>query len=248
MTTENGLPGNDVKAILEARDGSLWFGTYDGLAVLSPDFSRLSEQSRLKAESKTFTENEGLAGNHIRTIHEDASGTLWIGTYDGGLSRFAGGKLTNYTTENGLFSNGVFQILEDAAGNFWMSSNQGIYRVSRQQLNDFADGKRQTITSTVFGKSDGILSTEANGGRKPAGIKAHDGRLWFPTQDGAAIIDPEAVGFNLQPPPVVIESVKIDNIEQSAAYDNLRLFYFSNRKQGTEFLLSISLPPFSQLS
>ncbi len=150
MTTENGLPGNDVKAILEARDGSLWFGTYDGLAVLSPGFSRLSEQSRLKAESKTFTENEGLAGNHIRTIHEDASGTLWIGTYDGGLSCFAGGKFTNYTTENGLFSNGVFQILEDAAGNFWMSSNQGIYRVSRQQLNDFADGKRQTITSTVL--------------------------------------------------------------------------------------------------
>lgn len=199
LTTENGLPGNDVKAILETRDGTLWFGTYDGLAELKD------------GKFVSFSEKEGLAGNHVRAIYEDGDGTLWIGTYDSGLSRFKNGKFTNYTTENGLYSNGVFQILEDGRGNFWMSSNQGIYRVSREQLNDFADGKRQTITSTVFGKSDGMLNTEANGGRQPAGIKTRDGKLWFPTQDGAAIIDPEAVAFNPQPPPVVIESVKIDN-------------------------------------
>ncbi len=203
LTTENGLPGNDVKAILETRDGTLWFGTYDGLAELKD------------GKFVSFSENEGLAGNHVRAIYEDDDGTLWIGTYDSGLSRFKNGKFTNYTIENGLYSNGVFQILEDGRGNFWMSSNQGIYRVSRGQLNDFADGKRQTITSTVFGKSDGMLNTEANGGRQPAGIKARDGKLWFPTQDGAAIIDPEAVAFNPLPPPVVIESVKIDDIEQS---------------------------------
>ncbi|MCY7347697.1 MAG: hypothetical protein LH614_15950, partial [Pyrinomonadaceae bacterium] len=204
LRTENGLPGNDVKAILEAQDGTLWFGTYDGLAELKD------------GKFTAFTENEGMVGNYVRTIYEDDAGTLWIGTYDDGLSRFKDGKFTNYTTENGLFSNGVFQILEDASGNFWMSSNQGIYRVSRQQLDDFADGKITAITSTVFGKSDGMLNTECNGGRQPAGIKAKDGKLWFPTQDGAAIIDPEAVTFNPQPPPVVIESIKIDNIEQSA--------------------------------
>ncbi|MDQ3686893.1 MAG: histidine kinase, partial [Acidobacteriota bacterium] len=66
--------------------------------------------------------------------------------------------------------------------------------------------------STAFGKSDGMRNTEANGGRQPAGIRARDGKLWFPTQDGVAIFDPEAVGFNPLPPPVVIESVKIDNI------------------------------------
>jgi signal transduction histidine kinase len=38
-----------------------------------------------------------------------------------------------------------------------------------------------------------------------------DGRLWFPTQDGVAVIDPENIKTNSQPPPVVIETVKIDN-------------------------------------
>ena len=55
-----------------------------------------------------------------------------------------------------------------------------------------------------------MLNNECNGGRQPAGIKTRDGKLWFPTQDGVAIIDPEAVPFNPQPPPVVIESASLD--------------------------------------
>ncbi len=204
FTTADGLPGNDVKIIHEARDGSLWIGTYGGLAHFKSD---------APTQMTIYSEGQGLTGNRIRAIYEDADDNLWIGTYESGLSRIStNGKITNYTTADGLFSNGVFAILEDARGNFWMSSNQGIHRVNREQLNAFADGKTSTVTSTVFGKSDGMLNTECNGGRQPAGIKTMNGKLWFPTQDGVAIIDPEAVPFNPNPPPVVIESVKIDNI------------------------------------
>jgi signal transduction histidine kinase len=56
-----------------------------------------------------------------------------------------------------------------------------------------------------------MLNAEANGGRSPSGIETRDGRLWFPTQDGVAVIDPREIKINLQPPPVVIESFKIDN-------------------------------------
>ncbi len=95
-----------------------------------------------------------------------------------------------------MFSDGVFQILPDDRGNFWMSSNQGIYRVSRSELEEFAAGRRKTITSTAYDKSDGMLSTEANGGGQPAGMQMRDGRLWFPTQNGVAIVDPAAVKIN----------------------------------------------------
>jgi len=152
-----------------------------------------------------------LAGNFVRSICEDETGAIWFGTYDSGLSLYRNGVFTNFNVNNGLFSSGVFAILPDARGNFWMSSNQGIYRASRQQLIDFADGKVSAIVSTAYGKSDGMLSTECNGGRQPAGIRASDGRLWFPTQDGVAIVDPEAVSFNPFPPPVVIENVTIED-------------------------------------
>jgi ligand-binding sensor domain-containing protein/signal transduction histidine kinase len=202
-TTRDGLPGDDVKAICETRDGQLWFGTYGGLALL--------EKGTDGVTFKTFTEAQGLTSNQVRSLYEDEQGTLWAGTYDGGLSRFRDGKFTNYRTANGLYSNGVFAILEDGRGYFWMSSNQGIYRVSRAELEDFAAGKLNHITSTFFGKSDGLLNAECNGGRQPAGLKTRDGKLWFPTQDGVAIIDPEAIPFNPQPPPVVIESATLSN-------------------------------------
>lgn len=236
FTIADGLPSNDVRIVHEARDGSLWIGCFGGIAVLSPAFGRQTsgnQENRPKAGFKTFTEQDGLAGNFVRAIYEDTGGAFWIGTYDSGLSRFKDGKFTNYTTADGLFSDGVFQILEDDRDNFWMSSNQGIYRVGKRQLNDFADGKISAITSIAYGKSDGMLNIECNGGRSPAGIKTADGKFWFPTQDGVAIINPEAVPFNPLAPPVVIESAFLegkkveltDGLEIQPDQDNLEIKY-----------------------
>ena len=52
----------------------------------------------------------------------------------------------------------------------------------------------------------------------PAGIKAADGKLWFPTQDGVAVIDPENLVSSPLPPPVSIESCLIDRVP--AGIDN----------------------------
>ena len=190
---------DDVKIIHESVDGTLWIGTYGGL-------------SRFKDNVFTsFTANDGLASNQVRSIYEDAENVLWIGSYDGGLTRLKDGKFTRYTSNDGLFNDGVFQILEDERGNLWMSSNRGIYRVAKQQLNDFAEGKISRVESIALGKADGLLETECNGGQQPAGTKTRDGKLWFPTQHGVAVIDPKEIKSNPFAPPVIIESIKIDN-------------------------------------
>ena len=200
LTAQQGLPGDNIKSIQETRDGSLWVGTYSGLVRFR------------NGEIKTYTAADGLAGNRVRSIYEDADGVLWIGTYDDGLSRFSGGRFFNYKIEHGLYNNGVFQILEDARGNFWISCNRGIYRVAKQELNDFAAGKIKGVNSVAYGKQDGMLNIECNGGRYPAGVKAADGKLWFPTQEGVVVIDPTATPMNPLPPPVAIESVLIEHL------------------------------------
>ena len=101
-------------------------------------------------------------------------------------------------------------MLEDKRGNFWMSSNRGLHRVSKQELNDFADGRIPKLNSVSYDEKDGMLNAECNGGRLPAAIKAKDGKFWFPTMGGVVIIDPEAEAVNPQPPPVVIETVLVD--------------------------------------
>ena len=146
----------------------------------------------------------------MRTIKEEADGTLWFGMYDTGIYRLKDGKFTHFTTNDGLFDNGAFQILEDNHDNFWISGNLGIYRVKRTELNDFAEGRTNKVVSVPYNKRDGMLNAECNGGARPAGTRASDGRLWFPTQTGVVVINPESVPVDTTPPPVVIESIVID--------------------------------------
>jgi len=202
LTTKDGLATNDVRVIIGGRAGNVWIGGYGGLTNLD------------HGQFKHWTEADGLASNSIRSLYEDRDGVLWIGTYDGGLGRFADGRFTRCTVREGLFGNGVFQILEDRRGYLWMSCNRGIYRVSKSELNELAIGKRAAVFSAVYGKSEGMRNAECNGGLWPAGIRARDGKLWFPTQDGAAVVDPEAVTPNPVPPPVVIESISLDHEPQ----------------------------------
>jgi signal transduction histidine kinase/streptogramin lyase len=198
FTIKDGLAGDDTKVIIGDSAGGLWLGSYGGLTHF--------KGGRFTA----WTEADGLPGNTVRALRQDSDGALWIGTYDSGLGRFKDGRFTRYTTKEGLFDNGVFQILEDDFGWVWMSCNRGIYRVRKQELNDFAEGKISTVTSVAFGKSDGMDNVECNGGRWPAGIKARDGKLWFPTMGGVVMIDPATITTNAQPPPVVLEGLKID--------------------------------------
>ena len=197
-TTKEGLPLDDVRVIHEDRQGTLWIGT-------SGSLTRFEDGKFI-----SYPMPESATRSHIRCIYEDADGTFWIGTYDDGLSRFREGRFVNYRVDHGLFDNGVFHISEDRHGHFWISCNRGIYRVSRQELNEFAEGKISTINSVAYGKRDGMRNIECNGGREPAGIVTRDGKFWFPTQEGIAIVDPEALHVNPEPPPVLIESITLE--------------------------------------
>jgi signal transduction histidine kinase/ligand-binding sensor domain-containing protein len=199
FTEKDGLAGTDVKVVIGDGAGGMWIGSYGGLTHYRD------------GKFTKWTEGEGLQALTVRSLYLDGEGVLWIGSYDSGLARFKDGKFTHFTTKNGLFNDGAFQILEDDNRNFWLSSNRGIYRVRKDELNEFADGKIGSIASVAYGKSDGMLNAECNGGRSPGGIKTGDGRLWFPTQDGVAVVDPSRIKPNPNPPPVVIEDFKIDN-------------------------------------
>jgi signal transduction histidine kinase/ligand-binding sensor domain-containing protein len=196
-TSRDGLAADEVVDVLEDRRGDLWVATTGGVSRLGG------------GRVESFTARDGLASNHVRTLHETEDGAVWVGTYDGGLSRIKDGRVATVRAADGLFNNGVFRILGDDRGNFWISSNRGIYRVARRQLEDFMEGRASSVISVPYGKEDGLISTECNGGRQPAGVRARDGRLWFPTQAGVAVIDPREVTHNPLAPPVLVEEVLV---------------------------------------
>ncbi len=68
---------------------------------------------------------DGLPGNHVFMLHQDADGVMWIGT-NNGLARRDGDKFVVTTTEHGLFSNHVFSMVTGAGGDQWIGSFGGV--------------------------------------------------------------------------------------------------------------------------
>ena len=116
-------------------------------------------------------------------------------------------KVHAITTRDGLYDEIAFSVLEDDQGYLWMSCNRGVYRASKQELNDFADGKVKAIHCTPYGVTDGMASPECDGGFQPSAWKTRDGRLWFPTVKGVAVVDPKHLAPIPRPPTSLVEQV-----------------------------------------
>lgn len=197
-----GLTCGSVFTIHDDRKDRLWVGCSGEGLFMRPRGGAL----------RRITSADGLAGDIVNVIREDldAEDTLWIGTYGGGVGRWRDGRLATISTAHGLFDDAVFQILDDRAGNLWISCNRGVYRVAKADLHAVADGQAARVTVTALDETDGMRSRECNGANMPAGARTADGRLWFPTVAGLAMLDPARVVTPPAPPAPLVESVLRD--------------------------------------
>lgn len=199
-TTHNGLPNNYIRAIYEDHKGNIWIGTSGG------GFSVLHN-----GKFSNYDVSDGLSNNIVISFYEDKDGTMWIGTHGGGLSRFKNEHFSNFTIKDGLLDDIIFSIFEDQNGYLWMSSNKGIFKVNRNELNDMAQGNISHVHSIVYGKADGMISTECNGANQPAGWQDKEGRLWYPTVSGVSMINPNKLRINTTPPIIHIKKAVADD-------------------------------------
>jgi signal transduction histidine kinase/ligand-binding sensor domain-containing protein len=189
----------DVRTIVEDGQGTVWFG------MLGEGLARLRN-----GEVQHFGRADGLSSDFVQCLHLDAEGALWIGTFGGGLNRMKNGEFAAITARQGLLNNIIGCIADDGSGSYWLSSHAGIIRAAKEELNLCADGKTNLVHAVAYGRSDGLPTLECSTGFQPAGCKTPDGRLWFPTGKGLVAVDPSAIHVNRDPPPVVIEEVRVD--------------------------------------
>ncbi|MEO6325582.1 MAG: two-component regulator propeller domain-containing protein, partial [Thermoanaerobaculia bacterium] len=205
FTTKQGLSNDKVLTVRKSRSGIVWVGTAGG------------GLNRLEGGKFTdFPGRQALEKQFVYAVHEDADGVLWIGTGGGGLGRIGPSGYSAMTVRDGLFDDVVFGIVEDDGGDLWFTCNKGISRVKRAQLNAFAERKAASISSIAYGVADGMKSRECNSGGQP-GWKSRDGRLWFPTVRGFAVIDPARIETNTNVPPVLLESVLSSGVEAASS-------------------------------
>ncbi len=221
-----------VVVLCASRDGSLWAGTYGkGLWHLENGKARL------------YTTADGLSSDQIRSLEEDRDGTLWVGTFDGGLNRFAGGRFRSFTARQGLLSDNISHVMDDGRGSLWLSTTRGICRLRKMQLRELEANRISVLTPVNYGVEDGLRSAQCSPGYPTSGggARSADGRLWFPTSFGLAVLDPkEPVSA---PPQPEVHLVDVSSLGESLDFSKPgRLAPGSGRLQFHYTAIHLSAP------
>ncbi len=192
----NGLRATVITALGSDQQLTLWAGS-SGEGLFS-----YSERAR----SWRRVPGDGLAGETVYSIAGKAHG-LWLGT-NAGLALLSGGELFHFNNGPEPLKRAILQIIEDSHGWLWMSTPAGILRVERAALEATASAGGRGLHCRVFAEMSGMLSTACTGGFQPAGLLDDEtGQLWFPTQNGLAMIDPRRVASVPPPIPRLVSAV-----------------------------------------
>jgi signal transduction histidine kinase len=190
----DGLPAGQLRSMGEDPTGHLWVSAIGGLVRL--------EDGRFVAAHRD------LGG--VRSMLTTRDGNFWLTTVSQGLLRLTPSGLQRFDARAGLDPDRLAQLLEDEAGDLWIGAHNKIVRVSRASLDAVSEGRRSTVETLAFEGTDRRAGVIAERVRQPSAWRAHDGRLWFITDQGPVFIDPRGVRRNELPPVVEVESAALD--------------------------------------
>ncbi len=131
-----GLPKTLITAIIEDKSGNLWFAATTGMSRFNP---ALKDNDTTASKRVTnFGTAQGLSNDAVASITEDKTGSLWIGTNGGGLSKYDGSSLTGFTHYQGLTMGKVWSIIEDKKGDLWFGSSGGLCKYDRKSFTNYS--------------------------------------------------------------------------------------------------------------
>ena len=125
----NGLPSSLVYTAVQAPDGTMWFGTKNGIARF--------DGVEFKTYRHIADDPSSLYGNGISVLLVDPHGSLWAAGLDAGLNRLdpASGSFRHYGHDparpDSLVNDKVWALAQTADGSLWVGTHHGLLRNSR---------------------------------------------------------------------------------------------------------------------
>jgi ligand-binding sensor domain-containing protein/signal transduction histidine kinase len=258
-------PGNAVSTILFDGEGGLWVGTYTGVFHFpsgepDPELRFHMLESRLttcmlkdrdgsvlvgtstglfRIRNDDAAPVSGFSNPHIISLFTDSKGYIWAGTKAGGLSSVQGSRAISIPLTSGLPASLINTAIEDDDGHLWLGTSQGIVRLSVAEMRAVVDGKQQQMSSVIFGKADGMRSSQVGGASTPGSARTPDGTLWFATSKGfvhttnvaenAGSSTPIATisGWNLSNDPSDSDQATGDRVDLEAGQPDVLIFFNS---------------------
>ena len=204
-----------VRALHRDSDGTLWL-CCAGLGVM-----RIERSGR----KTLFDRDAGLLG-FPRAVVRDSRGNVWVGTTAG----LYGIASDGHVFSTGVCDGSVVQIVDDAENRLWLGTTVGLLCVHGEDLTRMAQagGEQNAGAARMLqlGVAEGLAGERCMGGvSQDAGQGAR--HLWFPVENGLAVIDPKRIGFSKDPPAVVVERVYVNgrNVFDNSGHTDSRVVF-----------------------
>lgn len=156
-----------IRDLEEDIKGNIWIASTNGLVIFNPDEG--VDRFHFKRYTKIPGDENSLGNNDVQCIRRDKNGTMWLGTFGGGLQKAITSYNLNdkvnfkvYTTHNGLPNDIILSIVNDSQGRLWLATENGLSEfnpVTQVFKNyDSDDG----LPETPFSESAAIKSASGN--------------------------------------------------------------------------------------
>jgi signal transduction histidine kinase/ligand-binding sensor domain-containing protein/CheY-like chemotaxis protein/HPt (histidine-containing phosphotransfer) domain-containing protein len=181
LSVDDGLAQESVLAIVQDRDGFMWFGTQSGLSRY--------DGYRFTSYRNVVGDPQSLVNNWVRVLYVDRKGRLWIGT-DGGLALYhpESASFSSYVPDEpakrGNGNRHIRDIVDDGKEGLWLATSDGL------QHFDIATGRFATWHH-VPGVADSLASDNISSLALERG-----GRLWIGSSAGLDSLEPDLMRFN----------------------------------------------------
>ncbi len=196
------LSNNIIRQIIQDSRGNIWVGTGNGLNKISVDQVN-KEAIQFEVFKNELGNERSLSHNYILDMIESHTGTIWVGTFGGGLNKFIPSSndtpshFERYTETNGLANNTIKSILEDGQGNLWLSTNKGLIEFNPEKE-----------TAFNYNLKDGLQANEFS---EAAAFYRKNGEMIFGGSNGFNIFHPEKIEINTNEPDVHFTGLSIFN-------------------------------------
>lgn len=184
------------------QDGQLWMGGRRGLY-------------RVDLANKISYPIPGFKETHVRHICFDGP-LVWIASYNKGFFLISNGRTTAFPPDRNHYLTTTHCIVPDTQGFLWITTNSGLFRVSKQDLRQYAVGKRDGVFYYRYSKNWGFNTNEFNGGCEPCGVYLNNRDIFLPSMDGIVRFNPSAIKTAMPVNEIFIDEVQVDRMHLKA--------------------------------
>lgn len=152
---------------LSGREANESFVPVDGHRLWIAGTNGLLEYDLEKKEARRFPE---FRNTHVRTIHICTDGNILVGTYGQGYSYYYHNRFFRMPLDRNEFLITAHCFLEDSHGFIWIPCNKGLFKVPKADMDAWCEGSNNELYYYYYGRQDGLLTNEFNGGFNSSGV------------------------------------------------------------------------------